>query len=116
MYYVYEHINMWVHACAYVHACVIFLYKFMLSQKIQFLSLVNDQRTCILAATKQLYEWASPSVRSSHLFHYVSITVSSQNFQELLTLTEVMSMQKVNVEDQRSRSQRSKPSVSISGL
>ena len=47
-----------------------------------------------------------PSVRPSHLFDYVPIIVSSQNFQELLPMTEVMSMQKVNVKGQRSRSQR----------
>ena len=38
-----------------------------------------------------------PSVYPSHLFHYVPITVSSRNFQELLPLIEVMSMQKVKV-------------------
>ena len=82
---------------------------------------------CFLAATKQLYEWCSwvlyrqleltkltrpdlhhvvglfilrdvcPSVCLSHHFHYVPITVSSWNFQELLPLTEVMSIQKVKV-------------------
>ena len=85
--------------------------------------------TCIfLAATKQLYEWFSlsvcpsvcPSVCSSvcpsHLFHYVPIIVSSWNFQELLPMTEVMSMQKVKVRGQRSRSQRSKPHLTVSGL
>ena len=55
-------------------------------------------RTRFLAATKQLYEWFSqsvcPSVRPSHLFDYVSIIVSSWNFQELLPMTEVTSMQK----------------------
>ena len=57
-----------------------------------------------LAATKQLYEWFSPSVRLSvylwHLFHYVPIIVSSWNFQELLPMTEVVSMQKVKVKGQ----------------
>ena len=50
-----------------------------------------------LAATKQLYEWFSPSacpsvrlsVCLSHLFDYVPIIVSSWNFQELLPMTEV---------------------------
>ena len=50
-----------------------------------------------------------PSIRLWHLFHYVLIIVSSRNFQELLPLTEVMSMQKVKVRGQRSNSQRSKP-------
>ena len=36
-----------------------------------------------------------PSVRPSHLFDYVPIIVSSWNFQELLPVTEVTSMQKV---------------------
>ena len=47
----------------------------------------------ILAATKQLHDWFSPSVRPSvrpsHLFHQVSIIVSSWNFQELLPWIEV---------------------------
>ena len=50
-----------------------------------------------------------------HLFHYVPIIVSSWNFQELLLMTEVMSMQKVKVGGQRSRSQRSKPNLAVSG-
>ena len=48
-----------------------------------------------------------PSVCLSHLFDYVPIIASSQNFQELLPITEVMSMQKLRVIGQRSRSQRS---------
>ena len=81
-----------------------------------------------LAATKQLYEWFSPSVRLSvcpsvcpsvrlsHLFDYVPINVSSWNFQELLPMTKVTSMQKVKVRGQRSRSQRSRPNLTVSGL
>ena len=38
-----------------------------------------------------------PSVRLSHLFHYVPIIVSSWNFQEWLPMTEVISMPKVKV-------------------
>ena len=75
-----------------------------------------------LAATKQLYDWFSPSVRPSvflsvcpsHLFDYVSITVSSSNFQKLLPMTEVLCMQKVKVRGQRSMSQ-SKPNLAVSG-
>ena len=78
----------------------------------------------LLAATKQLYEWFSPpvcpsvclSVRLSHLFDYVPIIVSSWNFQELLPVTKVTSMQKVKVRGQRSRSQRSQPNLTVSGL
>ena len=77
-----------------------------------------------LAATKQLYEWFSPSVclsvclsvRLSHLFDYVPIIVSSWNFQELLPVTKVTSVQKVKVRGQRSRSQRSQPNLTVSGL
>ena len=85
-----------------------------------------------LAATKQLYKWSFPSVcpsvrlsvcpsvrlsvRLSHLFDYVLLNVSSWNFQELLLMTKVRSMQKVKVRGQRSRSQRSQPNLTVSGL
>ena len=57
-----------------------------------------------------------PSVRLSHLFHHVPIIVSSWNFQKLLPWSKVMSMQKVKVRGQRSRSQRSTPNLAVSGL
>ena len=57
-----------------------------------------------------------PSVRLSHLFDYVPIIVSSWNFLELLPMTTVKSMQKVKVRGQRSRSQRSRPNLTVSGL
>ena len=57
-----------------------------------------------------------PSVRLSHLFHHVPSIVSSWNFQELLPWSKVMSMQKVKVRGQRSRSQRSTPNLAVSGL
>ena len=57
-----------------------------------------------------------PSVRLSHLFHHVPIIVSSWNFQELVPWSKVMSMQKVKVRGQRSRSQRSTPNLAVSGL
>ena len=76
--------------------------------------------TIFLAATKQLYKWYFPSVRLSvrlsHLFDYVLIIVSSWNFQELLPMTKVRSMQKVKVRGQRSRSQRAQPNLAVSGL
>ena len=56
------------------------------------------------------------SVCPSHLFDYVPIIVSSWYFQELLPVTEVTSMQKVKVRGQRSRSQRSQPNFTVSGL
>ena len=73
-----------------------------------------------LAATKQLYKWYFPSVClsvcPSHLFDYVPIIGSSWNFQELLPMTNVRSMQKVKVRGQRSKSQRSQPNLTVSGL
>ena len=48
-----------------------------------------------------------PSVRLSQLFDNAPVIVSSRKFQELLPLTDVISMQKVKVRDQKSRSQRS---------
>ena len=76
-----------------------------------------------LATTKQLYEWSSSSVRLSvclsvrhTFFHHVRIIVSSWKFQGWLPMTGVMSMQKVKVRGQRSRSQRSKPNLAFSGL
>ena len=51
----------------------------------------------------------------SHLFHYVPIMVSSWNFQEWLPITEVMSMQKFKVRGQKSRLQRSKSKIAVSG-
>ena len=51
------------------------------------------------------------SVRLSHPFHYVPIIVLSWNFQELLPMTKVRSMQKVKVRGQMSMSQRSKPNL-----
>ena len=64
-----------------------------------------ENRYIFLAATKQLYDWFSPSVRPSvclsvrlsHLFHHVPIIVSSWNFQELLPRSEVMSTQRSKV-------------------
>ena len=47
-----------------------------------------------------------PPVCLSHLFNYVPIIVPSWQFHELSQLAEVMSMQKVEVRGQRSRSQR----------
>ena len=55
------------------------------------------------------------SVCPSRLFHYVPFILSSYHFQGLLPMTQVMSMQNVKVIGQRSRSQRSKPNLDISG-
>ena len=56
-----------------------------------------------------------PSVRLSHLFDNIPVIVSSWNFQELLPLTDMMSIQKVKVRGQRSRLQRSWPLLAVSG-
>ena len=77
----------------------------------QSLMLLRRGALLFLAATKQLYEWyflsvcpsVCLSVCLSHLFDYVPIIVSSQNFQELLPMTEVISMQKVKVKGQGHR-------------
>ena len=44
----------------------------------------------------------------SHFYHYVSLILSPWNFRDLLPLTKVMSIHKVKVRGQRSKSQRSK--------
>ena len=69
------------------------------------------QYVCLSVTTLQAIRL---SVRPSHLFDYVPIIVSSWNFQELLPMTEVTSMQKVKVRGQRSRSQRSTPNLTVS--
>ena len=80
-----------------------FFYLLLWSLGIDALKPIEDDRhfwdmfKLFLAATKQLYEWFSPSVCPSQLFDYVPSIVLSRNFQELLPMTEVMSMQKVNV-------------------
>ena len=99
-----------------------FFFNYFLSQNAHFMTLGNGSENAVLflAATKQLYDWFSPSVclsvRPSHLFHHVPIIVSSWNFQELLPMTKVTSMQKFKVRGQRSRSQRSTPNLTVSGL
>ena len=65
-----------------------------------------------LAATKQLNEWY---FRPSVCYTFLTMFPSSWNFQELLPMTEVTSMQKVKVRGQRSRSQRSTPNLAVSG-
>ena len=71
--------------------------------------------SCDQAALQMVFS-VRLSVRLSHLFDYVHIIVSSWNFQELLPMTKVRSMQKVKVRGQRSRSQWSQPNLTVSGL
>ena len=71
-------------------------------QHINILSLIcfNSFFSCDQAALRTLQSvrlFVRLSVRLLHLFHHVAVIVSSQNFQELLPLTKVMSMQKVKV-------------------
>ena len=72
-------------------------------------AVTNQIFSCDQAALQMVRLSVRPSVRLSHLIHYVPIIVSSWNFQKLLPITKVMSMQKVKVRGQRSRSQRAKP-------
>ena len=62
-----------------------------------------------LAATKQLYEWfgpsVCPSVCPSHLFDYVPIVITNDR-----------SNVHAKGQGQRSRSQRSQPHLTLSGL
>ena len=70
----------------------------------------------ILAATSSSKNgYFRLSVCLWHLFHKVPLIVSSWNFQEWLPMKEVISMQKVQVRGQRSRSQRSWPHLTVSG-
>ena len=108
--------------CRIKTACSMFLLGIHL-QKITYETVVVnilERLQCFLwrflAATN---EWFSPSVRlsvclSATSFHYVPIIVSWWKVQELSPMTKVTSMQKVR--GQRSRSQRSKPNLTISGL
>ena len=77
-----------------------------------------DQAAIWLVQSVRLFVRLSvrPSVCPSHLFHHVPIIILSWTFQELLPWSEVMSMQKVKVKGQRSRSQRSTPNLAVSGL
>ena len=62
-----------------------------------------------LAGTKQLWTVMFICLPVCHtFFHYVSLVVSPWNFRDLLPLTKVMSIHKVKVRGQRSKSQRSK--------
>ena len=83
-------------------------------------SLLHGSWDQILWRRPSVCLYVCPSVRLSvclsHLFDYVPIIVSSWNFRELLPVTEVTSMQKVKVRGQRSRSQRSQPNFTVSGL
>ena len=71
--------------------------------------------SCDQAALRTLQS-VRPSIRLWHIFHNVPVIVTSWNFQELLPLTKVMSMQKVKVRGQWSRSQRSKRNLAVSRL
>ena len=76
---------------------------------------------CMVIPMTQLYEHfcqsACPSIcLLSHLFHYVPINISLWNCPGWLPMTKVMSVQKIKVIGQRSRSQRSKPNLAVSGL
>ena len=67
-------------------------------------------------AALQMVQSVFPPVCLWHIFHYVSVILSSWNLPKLLPLTEVMFMWKVKVRGQRSRSQRSWLHLAVSGL
>ena len=73
-----------------------------------FLLVRRCVRRCPSSMNDSVRRCVCLSVRLSHLCNYVPIIVSSWNFQKLLPMTEVMSIQKVKVKGQRSMSQRSK--------
>ena len=61
-----------------------------------------DIFSCNQAALKNIsfHLSVSLSIHLSHLFDNVAVIISSWNFQELLPLTDMMSMQKVKVKGQ----------------
>ena len=67
-------------------------------QVVEILLLLQHIFSCDQAALQMVF-----SVCPSHLFDYVPIIVSSWNFQELLPMTKVRSMQKVKVKGQGHR-------------
>ena len=93
-------------------------------QHLVYLNTTSMLQPCIFSCNQAalwMVQSVCPSVRqpvclSATPFHYVPVIVSSWNFQKLLSLTEVMSMRKVKVGGQRSRSQRSWPHLAVSGL
>ena len=113
----------WPYEACY-RVCYLLVFAHTLKTRVKWVPFLIPFEQHFLAATKQLYKWYFPSVcpsvrlsvRLSHLFDYVPIIGSSWNFQELLLMTKVRSMQKVKVRGQRSRSQRSQPNLTVSGL
>ena len=67
-----------------------------------------EQNALHLASPDTYIKYAiQMSICLSHIFDYVPIIVSSWNFQELLPMTEVTSMQKVKVKGQGHRGHNS---------
>ena len=72
-----------------------------------------------LASTKQLYEWFSPSVRLS--VHHTFLTMFPSSYHHKIFMSYYQwqkwrPWKKVKVRGQRSRSQRSQPNLTVSGL
>ena len=78
--------------------------------------ILSKQKNLHLFSSQYICVFSKMSVRLSHLFYYVRIIISSWNYQELLPMMKERSMQKVMVRGQKSRSQRSKPNLTVSGL
>ena len=104
--------NGYMHKCICVYACV---YIYLITPIKCICTYYAYIFSCDHAALQMVFS-ACLSVRLSHLFDYVPIIISSWNFQELLPMTKVRSMQKVKVRGQRSRSLRSQPNLTVSGL
>ena len=104
--------------------CTTFQFLFMRSlKKKMFFKIFKSFQVCDWLAKWMIMlrfmdlRWPRVYRRSNvGLVDYVAIIVSSWNFQELLPVTKVTSMQKVKVRGQRSRSQRSQPNLTVSGL
>ena len=85
------------------------IWRIIYGQKLPYMKKTSKKKqvcgaACFMAAEIKF----SKDVRPSHLFDYVPIVVSSRNFQELLPMTKVTSMQNVKVRSQKSRSHGSK--------
>ena len=106
-----QHMWAWIRPRAVAFLMVHFVHNFSCDQAA--LQMVFSVR---LSVCPSVCLSVCPSICLSHLFDYVPIIVSSWNFQELLPMTKVRSMQKVKVKGQRSRSQSSQPNLTVSGM
>ena len=95
--------------CLYLHGIRRFFKYFSLPCR--SIGSVRSTTIHIMFSCDQAALWMVQSVRLSACDAFFTMFPSSWNFQELLPMTKVMSMQKVKVRGQSSRSQRSKPQI-----